>query len=113
MVLQEVIEEPEKRIKKWLEQLKTYRKVIKISGIETIEGMELNIQIREAAYYLSLKHPSYEDLCWSLAEKLQKKNLSMPTVEDVREKAEEISKSSKTYGELCWLNAELDLSTKK
>ncbi|MFX1596964.1 MAG: hypothetical protein ACFFBK_12980, partial [Promethearchaeota archaeon] len=70
-------------------------------------------QIREAAYYLALKHLSYEVLCWSLAEKIQKKNISISSIEDIRKTAEEISNSSKTYDELCWLNAELEISTKK
>jgi len=70
-------------------------------------------QIREAAYYLSLKQPSYEDLCWSLAKKILEKNYSMATIEDIRKTAEEIYNSSKTYEELCWLNAELEISTRK
>ena len=113
MTLQEINEEPERRIRNWLEQINSFRAPVQITGIETIEKVDLNTQIREAAYYLSLKNPSYEDLCWSLAEKIQKKNISMPTIEDIRKKAEEISNSSKTYGELCWLNAEFDISIKK
>lgn len=70
-------------------------------------------QIREAAYYLSLKQPSCEDLCWSLAKKILEKNYSMATIEDIRKTAEEIYNSSKTYEELCWLNAELEISTRK
>ena len=70
-------------------------------------------QIREAAYYLSLKQPSYEDLCWSLAKKILEKNYSMATIEAIRKTAEKIYNSSKTYEELCWLNAELEISTRK
>ena len=113
MVMQEIKEEPERRIKNWLEQLQTYRNPVPIGESKVSGETETGAQIGEAAYYLSLKHPSYEDLCWSLAEKIQKKNVSMPTIEAIRKTAEEISESSKTYDELCWLNAELEISTKK
>lgn len=113
MVVQEIKEEPEKRIKKWLEQLQTFRNPVPLRETKVTGETEIEAQIREAAYYLALKHISYGDLCWSLAEKIQKENVSMPSIEDIRKTAEEISKSSKTYEELCWLNAELDISTKK
>ena len=70
MVIQDIKEEPERRIKKWLEQIKSFRAPEQTTGTETIEKVDLNTQIREAVYYLSLKHPSYEDLCWSLAKNL-------------------------------------------
>ena len=113
MVMQEIKEEPETRIKKWLEQLQTFRNPVPIGEIKKPGETEIEVQIREAAYYLSLKQPSYEDLCWSLAEKILEKNYSMPIIEDIRKTTEEISNSSKTYEELCWLNAELEISTKK
>lgn len=113
MVIQDIKEEPERRIKKWLEQLQTFRNLVSISKVILSGESEIAAQIRETAYYLSLKNPSYEDLCWSLAEKIQYKDLSNPTIEDIRKKAEEISDSSKTYDELCWLNAELEISTEK
>jgi len=113
MVMQEIKEEPEARIKKWLEQLQTFRNPVPILDKKVPGETDIEAQIREAAYYLSLKNSSYEDLCWSLAEKILEKNYSMPTIEAIRKTAEEISNSSKTYDELCWLNAELEISTKK
>jgi len=76
---------------------------------EVEEEIGLESQIREAAYYLSLKKYSYNDLCWLLAETIQKINLGMPSLEEIRTKAEEVFNSSSTYDELCWLNAEMDL----
>jgi hypothetical protein len=106
----------------WLKQLVEHRKPFTEDLIEgaissAIEAEELAIdeeiglesQIREAAYYLSLKKYSYNDLCWLLAEIIQKINLGMPSLEDIRKKAEEVFNSSSTYDELCWLNAEMDL----
>ncbi|MFX1568562.1 MAG: hypothetical protein ACFFCV_09355 [Promethearchaeota archaeon] len=74
---------------------------------------DLKTQIREAAYYLSLDEYTYDELCWMLAEKIQKINLEMPSIEDIRKKAEEVFNSSCTYDELCWLNAEMDILTKQ
>jgi hypothetical protein len=106
----------------WLKQLANHRKPITKAIIEKAEPLveeaeELDLdeeiglesQIREAAYYLSLKKYSYNDLCWLLAETIQKINLGMPSLEDIRKKAEEVFNSSSTYDELCWLNAEMDL----
>jgi len=76
---------------------------------EDEEEIGLESQIRESAYYLSLKKYSYNDLCWLLAETIQKINLGMPSLEEIRKKAEEVFNSSSTYDELCWLNAEMDL----
>ncbi len=80
---------------------------------EEQEESDLKKQIREAAYYLSLDEYSYDQLCWLLAEKIQKINLEMPSIEDIRKKAEEVFNSSCTYDELCWLNAEMDILTQK
>jgi len=73
------------------------------------EIVPFKIQIREAAYYLSLKGYTYDELCWILAEKIQRINLKMPSIEDIRQKAEQVFNSSCTYDELCWLNAEMDI----
>jgi len=73
------------------------------------EEIGLESQIREGAYYLSLKKYSYNDLCWLLAEIIQNISLNMPTLEDIRKKAEEVFNSSSTYDELCWLNAQMDI----
>ncbi|MFX0034799.1 MAG: hypothetical protein ACFE9I_04055 [Candidatus Hermodarchaeota archaeon] len=80
---------------------------------EEFEEPDLKTQIREAAFYLSLDRYSYNDLCWMLAEKIQKINLDMPSIEDIKKKAEQVFNSSCTYDELCWLNAEMDILTKK
>jgi hypothetical protein len=73
------------------------------------EEVDFETQIREAAYYLSLKEFTYDQLCWILAEKIQKMSLDMPSIEDIRVKAEQVFNSSCTYDELCWLNAEIDI----
>jgi hypothetical protein len=80
---------------------------------EDEEEIGLESQIREGAYYLSLRRYSYNDLCWLLAETIQKINLGMPSLEEIRTKAEEVFNSSSTYDELCWLNAEMDLLIKQ
>ncbi|MFX1448379.1 MAG: hypothetical protein ACFFCG_09620 [Promethearchaeota archaeon] len=106
----------------WLKQLSKYRKpysedlklersasIKKSEEPAIVEELSLESQIREAAYYLSLKKYSYNDLCWLLAETIQRINLGMPSLEDIRKKAEEVFNSSSTYDELCWLNAEMDI----
>ena len=80
---------------------------------EDEEEIGLESQIREGAYYLSLKKYSYNDLCWLLAETIQNINLGMPSLEEISKKAEEVYNSSSTYDELCWLNAEMDLLIKQ
>ncbi len=80
---------------------------------EEVEEPDLKTQIREAAYYFSLKKYTYDELCWVLSEKIQKISLELPSIEDIRRKAEEVFNSSCTYDELCYLNAELDILTKK
>jgi hypothetical protein len=119
----------ETRITEWFIQLNKYRK--SVSKEETIEEIkepeeiqereveeesdepDLKTQVRETAYFLSLDKYSYNELCWLLAEKIQKMNLPIPSIEDIRKKAEEVFNSSCTYDELCWLNAEMDVLTKK
>ena len=106
----------------WLTQLQKHRKSV-TEGLteetalsikeqeESIDDEEIGLesQIREAAYYLSLKKYSYNDLCWLLAESIQIVRLDMPSLEDIRKKAEEVYNSSSTYDELCWLNAQMDI----
>jgi hypothetical protein len=75
---------------------------------EEPKEIDFKHQIREAAYYLSLKGYTYDELCWILAEKIQKISLDMPSIEDIKQKAEQVFNSSCTYDELCWLNAEMD-----
>jgi len=104
--------ESETRLIAWLNQIKTYRgsgpeEVTKET--EEIEEIDFEAQIKEAAYFLSLDRYTYDELCWMLAEKIQKINMKMPSIEDIRKKAEEVFNSSSTYDELCWLNAEMDI----
>lgn len=80
---------------------------------EDREEEDFHTQIREAAYFLSLNKYSYNDLCWMLAEKIQKLSLEMPSIEDIKQKAGEVFRSSCSYDELCWLNAEMDHLIKK
>ncbi|MFW9877633.1 MAG: hypothetical protein ACFFG0_31490 [Candidatus Thorarchaeota archaeon] len=91
----------------------TIKEPFKEEIIEEKEEVDFEKQIREAAYYLSLKGFTYDQLCWILAEKIQKMTLDMPSIEDIRVKAEQVFNSSCTYDELCWLNAEMDILTRK
>ena len=52
---------------------------------------------------------TYDELCWFLAEKIEKATLGMPSLEDIRRKAEKLFHSSISYDELCWLNGEIDV----
>ena len=115
-------EDAEPGVFAWLTQLKKHRApIIENEEAEAKESMEkevvptddeeigLESQIREGAYYLSLKKYSYNDLCWLLAEIIQNIAFNMPSLEDIRKKAEEVFNSSSTYDELCWLNAQMDI----
>lgn len=105
---------PKIQTKEWLKQLMEHRKVVSKPVIEEpVEEPDLKTYVREAAYYFSLDGYSYNDLCWILAEKIQKMNLVMPSIEDIRRKAEQVFNSSCSYDELCWLNAEMDFLIKK
>ncbi|MHA2394435.1 MAG: hypothetical protein ACXAEX_21055 [Promethearchaeota archaeon] len=78
-----------------------------------LEEEDFETHIREAAYFLSLKKYSYNELCWLLSERIQKISLDLPSIEDIKRKAEEIFNSGCTYDELCWLNAEMEHLVKK
>lgn len=80
---------------------------------EEVEEIDLNTFVKEAAYYLSLKKYSYNDLCWTLGERIQKINMDLPSIEDIKRKAEEVFRSGCTYDELCWLISEMDYLIKK
>jgi hypothetical protein len=132
----------EDRILQWFQQMKAHRKEIFMKPADTIkfikfdrspkeevttakiqvepeiveeeqEELDLKKYIKEAAYYLSLDGYTYDELCWILAEKIQKINMEMPSIEDIKKKAEQVFNSSCTYDELCWLNAEMDILTQK
>lgn len=81
--------------------------------IGEVEEVDFKTQIREAAYYLSQKGYTYDELCWILSERIQKMSLEMPSIEDIKRKAEQVFRSSCSYDELCWLNAEMDHLIKK
>lgn len=125
----------ESRIEEWLAQTKKHRKSAieeekveeteeivdteekteaeEREGVEEVEESDLKTQVKEAAYFLSIQKYTYNELCWILGEKIQKMNLEMPSIEDIKQKAEEVFNSSCAYDELCWLNAEMDLLIKK
>jgi len=113
MDIEESKETSERRNKKDTDQIQTFNKPIVIEQKILIGETDIEARIREAAYYIALKRPTFEELCWSLAEKIQKKYNSKPSIEDIKRVAENIHNSSKTYDELCWLNAEIDMSAKK
>ena len=107
-----VEEEVEEVVKEDIDEEVVEEEVEEEINEEVEEEIGLESQIREGAYYLSLKKYSYNDLCWLLAETIQNINLGMPSLEEIRKKAEEVYNSSSTYDELCWLNAEMDLLIK-
>ena len=132
--LSEIKIKPETRIEKWLKQLKKYRKfkpekaieeerdqeepekMVKPEVLEEPERLkktDLKNQVKEAAYYLSQNGYTYDELCWLLAERIQKTNLEMPSIEDIRKKAEEVFNSGCNYDELCWLISEMDILTRQ
>jgi len=121
-------------IEKWLEQLLTYRecspeklgreikeKVDQIEKLsEEIDEKELeddfHQQVQVAAYFISQRGLSYNDLCWILAEKILKKTNKLGTPLSIRntsEKADAIFHINLSYAELCWLNGEMDIIIKK
>lgn len=104
----------ENQIKNWLTQLKNYRQMeLEKKITEPEEEEDLESQIKVAAYFLSLKNLSYNDLCWILAEKELLIQQEIVSEQDIKKKAEEIFRSSSTYDELCWLIAELDILVEK
>ncbi|MFX1312758.1 MAG: hypothetical protein ACFFHD_09115 [Promethearchaeota archaeon] len=132
--LSEIKIESEARIEKWLKQLKKYRSIkpeklheeekeqeelekLVVPEIteepEEFKEFDLKSQIKEAAYYFSLKGYTYDELCWLLAERIQKANLEMPSIEDIKKKAEQVFNSGCNYDELCWLISEMDILTRE
>ncbi len=132
--LREIKSKPETQIEKWLKQLKKYRSIKPEKAIEEereqeepeklvkpeileepekLKEIDLKNQVKEAAYYLSQNGYIYDELCWLLAERIQKTNLEMPSIEDIRKKAEEVFNSGCNYDELCWLISEMAILTKE
>jgi len=112
MDVSNISEEPDSRIRKWLDQLNSFRISAPITSIKKSEEASED-HIRIAAYYLSLRKKSYNTLCWILSEKILKRTYPTPADDEIRKKAEEISALGKTYDELCYLNAELDILMSK
>ena len=108
MVESNFSEEPDSRIRKWLDQYTSFSAPAPTTDIKILEAVNED-HVREAAYYISLESNSYDTLCWVLAEKILKKTHLIPADDEIREKAEEIADLRKTYDELCYLNAELDI----
>ncbi|MBY9017680.1 MAG: hypothetical protein KGD66_02510 [Candidatus Lokiarchaeota archaeon] len=121
-------DETETPIIRWLEQIKAHREIEGESespyileqaemdideSLDSEEEFDFEYQTREGAYFFSIKNFTYDELCWFLAEKIQKINYGMPSLLDIKKKAEEIYNSSITYDELCWLNSEIDLLLNK
>jgi hypothetical protein len=111
----EVRDKTEYQILAWLEQQKLHRKSVSDITENKYEekSIDLKTQVQEAAYFISLKNFSYGELCWFLAEKIERISYGMPTLENIRKKAEQIFYSSITYDELCWLNGEIDILLSK
>lgn len=112
MVVSNIIEEPDSRIRKWLNQLKSFNLSVPITSIKRSEETSED-HVSVATYYLSLENRSYNNLCWILAEKILKKTNLTPADDEIRKKAEEISDLGKNNDELCYLNAELEILTSK
>ncbi|MFX1315795.1 MAG: hypothetical protein ACFE9T_08020 [Promethearchaeota archaeon] len=76
--------------------------------------MDLKEQINVAAYYLSQKNYTYDNLCWMLAERqlIAQKDPRYANTQRIREKAAEIFFSNHPYDILCWYIAELDILLK-
>lgn len=71
---------------------------------------DLEEKIRLEAYYISKKNLSYNDLCWSLAEKLIKnQGDERNTIESIKKKGEEIFNQHNSADELCWQIAKLTI----
>ena len=71
---------------------------------------DLEEKIRLEAYYISEKKLSYNDLCWSLAEKLIKnQGDERNTIESIKKKGEEIFNQHNSADEVCWQIAKLTI----
>ncbi len=80
--------------------------------VETKFDSQSSVEL--AAYYLSQKGYSYDDLCWMVAEKqiIAQKGVKKPSESDVKQMAGEVNSWGKNYDELCWLIAEFDSKAK-
>ncbi|KKK45558.1 hypothetical protein LCGC14_0853570 [marine sediment metagenome] len=71
---------------------------------------DLEEKIRLEAYYISEKKLSYNNLCWSLAEKLIKnQGDERNTIDSIKKKGEEIFNQHNSADELCWQIAKLTI----
>jgi hypothetical protein len=107
---------PEKKLEKPKDSIdKTIEKESEVEKESIGKENDLESQINMAAYYLSQKIISYDELCWILSEKELIIQMGAENISEsnIRKKAEEIFNSSCTYDELCWLIAELDILIEK
>ncbi|MFX0043028.1 MAG: hypothetical protein ACFE8L_08960 [Candidatus Hodarchaeota archaeon] len=76
--------------------------------------VDINEQINVAAYYLSQRKYTYDNLCWMLAERelLAHRDPRLKNKERVREKAAEIYFRKIPYDILVWLISEHDIKLK-
>ena len=81
-----------------------------------MSGKEIDLkeQINVAAYYLSERNYTYDNLCWMLAERelLAQRDPRLTIKERVREKAAEIYFRKIPYEVLVWLISEHDIRLK-
>ncbi len=77
--------------------------------------LDLDKQIQEAAYFLSRKGFSYDELCWMYAEVqlVILKGYSTISKDEIKTKAEEINAMNLSPDELCWKTAELNILIEK
>lgn len=67
-------------------------------------------KVKTAAYFVSQKGYTYDELCYVLAEKIiLEQPFGYASKEQIRKKAEEIFHSSTSYDELCWLIGEMNV----
>ncbi|MFO8018960.1 MAG: hypothetical protein R6U96_10015 [Promethearchaeia archaeon] len=106
----EPIQEPEEDTSNAVVSPET--KVQEKSTVEKKEEPEMDFEedVKTAAYFVSQKGHSYEDLCYILAEKIiLEQPFGYASKEQIRKKAKEIFHSSTSYDELCWLIGEMNV----
>jgi len=75
---------------------------------------DIKQDIGVAAYFLSKKEISYNDLCWMLAERQLYLNYNFQKADQnsIKEQATTVYKSIPPYDVLCWLISEIDFLLK-
>ncbi|MHA2129356.1 MAG: hypothetical protein ACW99L_05230, partial [Promethearchaeota archaeon] len=72
MTVVEIIDKQERRIRDWLNQLKSFRSSTPLYMTEKKGEESIENHVNVAAYYLAMESRSYEHLVWILAEKILK-----------------------------------------